>query len=120
MNPTSEPGAAVSDPKDMQTAIDAVVREMQEGSGTSMETAQMEFAAREIIRLREIVAKLPTTADGVKVGPGTIVYHAEGFAVIPGCVGDRAPIYLTNGISTVVCACYSTPEAARAAKERTK
>ncbi len=72
--------------------------------------------ARECIRLREIVAKLPSTADGVPIFPGMTV-HAPGgknFAVAIGHVGQRSPIRLTNGKWIFVGDCYSTRDLALA------
>lgn len=65
----------------------------------------------EIDRLRAIVDRLPKTADGVPVVPGTCVYHTNGqWGIAPGIIGN-GPIPLVGGGAYRIGECYSTREA---------
>jgi len=69
----------------------------------------------EIAELEDIVDKLPTTADGVPVVPGMEIWHPDGRT------GTASIAYYGRGCfpSYVVAEyCYSTREAAEAAKEK--
>lgn len=72
------------------------------------------FMIDEIKRLRAIVDKLPTTVDGVPIVPGTDVWRkcSACHHVHPWRSYDR-PDFSTK----VLAECYSTREAAEAAKE---
>ena len=68
-----------------------------------------------IAELEDIVDKLPTTADGVPVVPGMEIWHPDGrtgTASIAYYGRDCFPSYV------VAEYCYSTREAAEAAKEK--
>jgi len=65
--------------------------------------------ANEVHRLQAIVDKLPKTADGVPVVPGDIAYTTDG----------RSMRINTSASGHVISDCYSTREAAEAAKETT-
>jgi hypothetical protein len=79
-------------------------------------------AADEIVRLRAIVDKLPTTADGVSVVPGMNVYfqwhsgeivrHPVAFIRID---KDDTWLYFERALYRSTGVCYSTREAADAA-----
>jgi hypothetical protein len=72
---------------------------------------QLEEIAAENARLREIVERLPRTADGVPVLPGDTLYADLG----EGCVEPVTMLGVRKcGVYT---GCYSTREAAEAAKE---
>ncbi len=60
-------------------------------------------------RLSEIVERLPKTADGVPVAPGTTLWTVLG--------GNLEQVQISHG-GGLYTECYSTPEAARAAMER--
>lgn len=85
-------------------------------------TAERDALAAEIARLRRLEAALPKTADGVYVIPGSFVYHPSGTrGVVPGIRGN-GPITLSGLGTTWACIgdCYSTSEAAEAAREAEK
>lgn len=68
----------------------------------------------ELRRLRELVAKLPRTADGVPVVPGMTVYDAEGEPVSIG--GGWFDVVCGDGLESGMIRAaghYSTAEAAR-------
>lgn len=74
----------------------------------------------------ELIATLPTTADGVRVG---ILFHVwaitgNRYCVVDGwrCewdpeIGSAYERRIGDGDLLRVCACYSTPEAAEAARK---
>ena len=67
--------------------------------------------AGKIERLQAVVAKLPKTADGVRVVPGMTVYHRDWQGKVTEERTSWAPPY-----PKVFCCCYSTREAAEAAE----
>ena len=73
----------------------------------------------EIERLRAIEKELSQFADGEPAYPGRFAYHPSGeWGVLPGVV-HNGPFQLNNGRTMRPCDCYSTLEAAEAAKETT-
>lgn len=77
-------------------------------------------------RLRAIVDRLPKTADGVPVGPGSVVWGCSphflpptGEHVREGAVVDKSDwaVCLDGGAIVALDRCYSTREAANAARE---
>ena len=74
---------------------------------------------KEIERLQAIVDRLPKTADGVPVVPYVSVVWANPMYfghVIPKHVNDDGAIWLCGNGGPPVSQCYSTPEAAEAAR----
>ena len=75
-------------------------------------------AADEIERLRAIVDRLPTTADGVPIVPGMAIYQIDGSpAIVSGYDwhGDWWEIELEHDRFLPADECYSTREAAEKA-----
>lgn len=100
--------------------------------------SQRDAALAEVERLRAIVDRLPKTADGVHVVPGDRVWHPQmagnwafGLTVMANDEAGAEPdmwcacvcttIGPDNFVASVqdepVANCYSTPEAAKAARE---
>jgi len=90
-----------------------IVRSMEQGP--YMWTAEGEELLAELDRLRAMEDKLPKTADGVAVVPGMMVWYRTGHHVVHRTVEMRAQ--LRNMACMSVSGCYSTREAAEAAKE---
>lgn len=79
--------------------------------------------ARLIVEQRDIIYKLPKTADGVSVVPGMKLYSPEiGECKFESIVDESSYMYKAVGDprGTWSQYCYSTPEAAQAAQEKTK
>lgn len=67
----------------------------------------------EVIRLKKIEkavrdAKVPKSADGAYMFAGMCIYHGEDYTIVPGCVGNGAPITI-NGDHYRIDECYSYP-----------
>ncbi len=76
----------------------------------------------EVEGLRAIVDRIPVLADGVLAPPGTRVYQVDEFGrvhveVMIGTVGN-GPIPRPNGGVWLPSDSYSTPEAAKAARDK--
>ncbi len=91
----------------------------QANDGVTVDPATMLDIADEIERLRAIVDKLPTTADGVPIGIGSVVWDEE-YAGIESVTALR-PVskdwQLHDYYDVFASTCYSTREAAEAGGE---
>ena len=95
-----------------------------EDDGMADKAKTLRDAAAEITRLREIVGKLPSTADGVPIVPGMKVYSAhtrtidtEDGAFQVGRIGD-CPGHSIVPLTKEAGPLYSTREAAALAAKR--
>jgi hypothetical protein len=100
----------------------------KENAQLKFEKAQLKFEKAQLQveneRLRAIVDKLPKTADGVAVSDWHIVYRGDGTELVvltmaceEVCVDRETDQWECNPVLTSIRNCYSTREAAEAAKE---
>lgn len=72
-----------------------------------------------VAELQAIVDKLPRTADGVPVVPGMVLHYRRGWQVLGAMVGEYADRE-GDWHCVAIDDCYSTRQAAEAAKGKTE
>lgn len=134
MTPT-EPHMTPERLAEIEAKLDPAARKLADGDSLCCGWAEaydqdIPALIEEVRRLRAIVDKLPKTADGVTVVPGDVVWM---LAMHGGVEGQPAELAVwetevidqdTDSREQTVChsiaGCYSTSEAAEAAKEGAK